>query len=149
MHLKILSWNCQSFSTPKLDALKNFLNDCANPNSFHLILLQETWLNSKREISLPHYKCVRKDRQNGDNLRSHGGVLVFVRRDINFKAATFSNLNLMDSVFIEVETGIFPIIFGSVYSLSRMSRKDSKSDFEKLLSRGDPFVLAGDFNAKH
>lgn len=148
MNIKVLSWNCQSLNTTKLYSLKNFLNDTSNPNSYHLIFLQETWLNASIKISLPHYNCVRKDR-NKQSQYPHGGVIIFVRKDINYKTVAFCNLDFMEAVFVEIDTGIFPIKFGSVYSTSKMSRKNSKSDFIKLLSRNGPFVLAGDFNAKH
>lgn len=146
MHLQILSWNCQSLSN-KLFELNNFIN---NPNfpTPHVILLQETWLNNKQTINIKNYKTVRKDR-NSQSRYPHGGVAIFVHQNIEFKSVKFVNLKHIEGVFISVDTGSFPIVIGSIYSSSSLSRDEAKCDIRNLLSQKGPFLIAGDWNAKH
>jgi len=129
--------------------LKNFLNDNNNPNSFHLILLQETWLNQKVHISLPGYNCLRQDRESNPGSRyPHGGVLIFIRKEIEYKRVKFANTEFAESVFVKIDTGSFSLTIGSVYCASTLSQKQFRSDLHKLLSQRGPYLLAGDWNAK-
>lgn len=145
MRLKILSWNAQSFRNKKSDFL-NFINE----NTFHIILLQETWLNEKVDLSIPNFSCLRKDRVNTTNSRNpHGGVLIFVHNSINAKSVQFCHLNFVESVFIRIQVSSFAVTIGSIYSSAALTRAQSAKDLSKLISQPEPFILAGDFNAKH
>lgn len=110
-------------------------------------MLQETWLNLKQSVEIKNFVCVRSDRTS-DSRHPHGGVAIFIQKDIPFKRVKFCNTQNVEGVFISVDSGAFPIIFGSVYSSSSLSRKEAKSDLMNILSQPGPFVLAGDWNAK-
>lgn len=85
MQLKILSWNAQSIRN-KSD-LFNHLQSETIP--YHLILIQETWLNPKVDFKYPSlYTCLRKDRTNNKKKNSqcpHLGVLILILKSLAFK----------------------------------------------------------------
>lgn len=146
MSLKILSWNCQS-AQGKILELKRFIST----NNFHVIFLQETWLNPKissNVIKIPNYACERVDRQS-DSRYPHGGVLAFIHCSIKYRKINFANLFHTESLFIEVTVDNKVYTIGTVYSSSSLSISESRSDFVTLLSRPGPFIITGDWNARH
>lgn len=143
MSLKILSWNSRSIKG-KLVELRHHLNS----NFYHVILIQETWLNASNAIEIPKYTCLRKDRVSNSR-HPHGGVLIFVHSSVPFKAINFAKTEFSDSIFIRIFSDTQDIIVGSIYCSPLRKCAERKSDYQKLLSRPGPFVLAGDFNAKH
>lgn len=145
MSLNIISWNAQSFQN-KIFEFRNYLNSLKKP--LHIILIQETWLTSSISIELAGYTCIRADRPTS-NARAHGGVLIFIANNIRFKRVNFTNLELTEGIFIEIYLSQFTFKLGCVYSSSGLSRHDAKLDYKRLLSKPGPFLLAGDFNAKH
>jgi hypothetical protein len=142
MNLKVLSWNCRSLQS-KLQELKEFLQN----NFHHIILLQETWLNSKVNIEFPHYTALRKDRVSSSRC-PHGGVLILVHNSLSFRATTFTNLEHSEAIFIRLLLNNSEIVVGSFYC-SPLTPPDLRiADYKKLFSRNGPFIIAGDFNAK-
>ena len=148
MNLRIFSWNARSIrknlTNNKFFELKFHLQS----NFYHLILIQETWLDQNCSISLPGYSCVRHDHVSLTK-HPHGGVLIFIHKSVPFRKINFVNLKYSDAVFIRVSFGFHDVIVGSVYSSPSLKTEERKADFVKLLSRPGPFFLAGDFNAKH
>jgi exonuclease III len=142
MNLKVLSWNCRSLQS-KLAELKEFLKN----NFYHLILLQETWLNSKINIHFPNYTAVRKDRDSSSRC-PHGGVLILVHESLSFRATSFTNLENSEANFIRLLLDDREIVVGSFYCSPKTSPNLRIADYKKLFSRNGPFVIAGDFNAK-
>jgi hypothetical protein len=142
MNLKVLSWNCRSLQG-KLMELKEFLKN----NFHHLILLQETWLNSKVIIQIPQYVAVRKDRASSSRC-PHGGVLIFVHETLRFRATNFTQLENSEANFIRLFLDNREIVVGSFYCSPLTSANLRIADYKKLFSRNGPFVIAGDFNAK-
>lgn len=143
MSLKILSWNARSIQG-KLIELKHHLNS----NFYHVILIQETWLNPNISLNIKDFTCLRKDRISQSRY-PHGGVLIFVHSSVPFKRINFVNTDFSDSVFIRVLSGSHDLVIGSIYSSPLLKCAERKSDYGKLLSRPGSFVLGGDFNAKH
>ena len=145
MLLRILSWNCQSIRG-KISELANYLEN----NFFHVILIQETWLNESIHINLRNFICIRKDRPLKANSKmSHGGVLIFIRQNIDFKVIKFPSSDLIESLFIKISVDSRNIIIGSIYNPSSLSVKESKENLFKICSASGNFIMAGDFNAKH
>lgn len=142
MKLNVFSWNARSIQG-KLIELRNHLNS----NFYHIILLQETWLNPKVSFNIPHYTCIRKDRES-ESRYPHGGVLILVHRSVTFKETKFAKLKFSEAIFIRVFSGTRELIIGTVYVSPSLSCAERKFDYEKLVSRPGPFVIAGDFNAK-
>lgn len=100
--------------------------------------------------NLRDYTCLRKDRSFNVNSRNpHGGVLFFVHDSLNFKQTAFCQLEFIEAIFIRLSIGAFSFTLGCIYSPSSLSAPQAKHDAQKLLSLPGPFVLAGDFNAKH
>jgi hypothetical protein len=142
MNLKVLSWNCRSLQS-KLAELKEFLQN----NFHHIILLQETWLNSKLDIHFSHYVVVRKDRISSSRC-PHGGVLILIHESLSFRLTTLTNLENSEANFIRLLLDDRDIVIGSFYCSPKTSPNLRITDYKKLLSRNGPFVIAGDFNAK-
>jgi hypothetical protein len=144
MNLKVLSWNCRSLQG-KLQELKEFLQN----NFYHIILLQETWLNHKVEIHIPQYTAVRKDRSTSLSDKPHGGVLILIHESLSFKATNFTNLENSEANFVRLLLDDREVVVGSFYCSPRTNPDLRIADYKKLFSRNGPFVIAGDFNAKH
>jgi Reverse transcriptase (RNA-dependent DNA polymerase)/Endonuclease-reverse transcriptase len=143
MDIKLLSWNCQSLQN-KLYEMKNFMND----KLFHIIALQETWLNANNSFTFPNYNFVRSDRKSNSR-NPHGGVALLVSKDIHFKVVKPVTLSSIEAIFINVTSGAFTFTLGSIYSPSSLKRSEAKEDLEKIFSIRGPLVLMGDWNAKH
>lgn len=148
MNLSILSWNARSIKVNPTNNKLLILRHHLQSNFYHLILIQETWLDSNCNIFIPNYTCIRKDHIS-PNKHANGGVLIFVHSSISFEKVNFVNSLHSDAVFVRVSVGNRNIIIGSIYSSPSLSCLKRKSDYEKLLSRPGPFIFAGDFNAKH
>jgi exonuclease III len=148
MNLRFLSWNARSIrntiTNNKFFELRNHLES----NFYHLILIQETWLDSKSKVELPNYSCIRKDH-NSINKHPHGGVLIFVHKSVVFREIVFCKNEVIDSVFVEISTGTSIFVVGCVYVSPSIDTDSRKKEITKLLSCPGPFILAGDFNAKH
>jgi hypothetical protein len=150
MSIKILSWNAQSLCNDKnVISLKTFLSQ----NFYHVVLLQETWLNDSKIISIPGYDIIRKDRPNPNNLKTvHGGVAILVHRSFNAKSIRFCETNFIDSVFLQIVLHDQSVTLGSIYASSNNKTLNSdqfRLEAEKLLSRPGAFMLVGDWNSKH
>lgn len=143
MNLKVLSWNCQSAQGKIIELRRLLETQC-----FHLILLQETWLNPKVQIKIPNFTCLRNDRPSITQY-PHGGVLIFVHESINYKVVEFAKLDFIEAIFIRIAVDAFSFTIGSIYNSSSLSITQSRGDLTKLLSRSGPTILAGDFNSKH
>ena len=147
MRLKILSFNCQS-AQGKVVELSQFLEK----KFFHIVLLQETWLNSKVSFKIPNYLCLRQDRETNSRY-PHGGVAILVHNSLknNYNRVKFVDLDFVESIFIQISINSFTFTIGSIYASSspKIKAEEMRKDLEKLFSRPGPFVLAGDYNAKH
>lgn len=143
MKIKALSWNAQSIQG-KIPEIKRFLNT----NLVHVILIQETWLNPNVTFNIPNYTCVRNDRPSNSRY-PHGGVAILVHFSIQFKVINFCKLSSTEAVFIQMKINNRDTIIGSVYCSSSLTLAEYKKDVEKLITKPGPFILAGDWNAKH
>lgn len=143
MQLRIMTWNCQSFRN-KIPELSQFLKD----NFFHVILIQESWLNTKVSFKIPNFISVRKDRA-ANSQNPHGGVMILIHESIKYQVVNFCNVNSIESIFIKIFVDSRHFTIGSVYSPSSLTKAQAKFDLAKLLALPGPVILAGDFNAKH
>lgn len=143
MCIKVLSWNIQSFRSKKSELL-TFLQN----NLFHIVLLQETWLNEKVLITIPNYECFRNDR-NANSRNPHGGVMICIHKSLAIKRIFSKNLQHIESIFAELAIGQRLITIGSVYNSSALTPKQSHDDLKKLFSLPGTLILGGDWNAKH
>ena len=139
----------------KLAEIKHIIS-VDNPS---IVSLSETWLADSvnpDKIKLENYTPLplRKDRN-----RNGGGVIVYIREDINFKSLDDCQRKNHDSIWISV---IHPrdnkkSIFGIFYRTPTMTAKDLDAwmvDFDSSIStaKTHPYQslnLIGDFNAKN
>lgn len=143
MSLNVLSWNIQSFRSKKSEFV-TFLQN----NFFHVILLQETWLNDKVQFSIPNYTCLRNDRPSNSQ-NPHGGVMICVHKSLHISRVFTKKLPFIEAIFAELSSGARKITIGSVYNSSALTTSQSRDDLYSLLSVTGPLVMAGDWNAKH
>ena len=146
MKLKIMSWNSHSLKNREQE-LSLFLDK----HKFHIVLLQETWLNAKVSIQIPNFIFFRKDREKVSRY-PHGGVGILVHTSLRNRVnrVKFVELNSFESIFVEISTNSFTFIVGSIYAPTKdITTAESKSNLEKLFWRPGPFIIAGDFNARH
>jgi hypothetical protein len=145
MGLRIVTWNCHSARYKDVE-LSNFLKN----HFHHFVLLQETWLSPKVTFKIPGYVCLRQDRETFSQ-SSHGGVAILIHNSIASSCSRikFVELDIVESIFVQVSFPSFSFVLGSIYSPATCSAKNVKGDIQKLLTRPGPFVFAGDFNAKH
>ena len=73
--IKICHLNIQSI-VPKIDELKHFLAT----NSVSVCSVNETWLTKSKNLTIPNYNIVRKDRDS-----KGGGVLLLIHKSILFE----------------------------------------------------------------
>lgn len=133
-------WNAQSIANQlKQRELELFITN----EKIDIILLAETFLNSDNDFSLKNFYVYRNDRQ------SHaGGVAIAIRHDIEHKLLPTTNTVIIENISIEVNISNTPTIITSAYSPRYTT--DFKSDMLLLTSHvTTPFILLGDFNAKH
>lgn len=157
MPVNILSWNSQSLSN-KMFELKNFILNQPQQFQTKIILIQETWLNSNsKNISIPGFDCIRADRprdnsnHRGPNSHSqcpHGGVLIFISNKLDYRQISLPTFEAIEAVAIEIKVGAFSFKIGSIYAPT-CKQSVFKKDLNLLLSLRGPFILGGDFNAKH
>ena len=143
MSNNIIAWNCQSLKH-KIPELSRLIQK----NTYHVILLYETWLNEKIEIKIPNYNCYHKDRLTNSRY-PHGGVAILVHKSVNHAVVECCKLNHFEAIFIKIPCQTNYVIIASVYCPPSLNMTDFKKDFKKLMSIQGPIVLAGDFNAKH
>ena len=140
--LRILVWNCRSISNKTMELTKL----CPD---YDLVILTETWLNPRTQLSIPNFHIIRKDRQN----RNGGGVAILLKK--GFRWHTADNIICEDPnvelIAIEVTTNhVHPLTIVACYrppthnlTLNHWER------FIKTLCDKGSFLLAGDFNAAH
>jgi len=139
MLIKVLTWNCRALRN-KIPELSQFLIR----NFYHVVLIQETWLDEKVKIKIPNYVCLRKDRN-----AQGGGVCIFLHDSIHFNSFDFCHLESIESLFIKIFIDNRSFIIGSIYSSSSLTTTQLRTDYNKLFCRADALICAGDFNAKH
>jgi len=71
--LKLLQWNCRGYSNKSAEISK-IMND------YHIICLQETWLNPRCTTAFKNFCIFRNDRPPP---RSGGGTMVLCRKGLN------------------------------------------------------------------
>jgi len=145
----IRSWNSNGFQLSHRMCSANPMPD--------VVLVQESWLNSKRNSpKVQGYTVFRKDRTNGD---IGGGLLTFVRNiySVQLLNSIDQNQNQNDTgtevlrVVVAVEN--HHIVFSNIYRPpgTRGERYQSENILSACLQVPDSndfhHVLAGDFNA--
>ena len=117
--LNILSINAQSLDS-KYDELLLILNIAQSQNiRFHVICVQETWLNEMSDYSLvaiDGYKCIHQSKQA--ECSNHGGVITYVENKYEVDRLCIKNdSSLWENLFVSIKgTGHNKdVIVGNIY----------------------------------
>lgn len=143
-NLKIVIWNAQSISR-KLVEFYNFLSKF----DVDIITVSETWLKPDvKLLSHCNYSCYRLDRMTA----AHGGVAIFIKRNIKHQLVKQIRTKIIEVIGIEVECGNNQVItILSAYYLgsnTAVSLKGFRNDIRALTNKVQPYILCGDLNAK-
>jgi len=116
----------------------------------HVVLIQETWLNSSVEsVKVPNYNVLsRRDRATGDN---RGGIITLVRRDLD-TLVHVSNSESAERSWHLLHLDIGSVAIGNWYRSPNADQVQMSSLRQELAElKGDVigFLLVGDMNVHH
>ncbi|KAK2578869.1 hypothetical protein KPH14_001277, partial [Odynerus spinipes] len=107
-------------------------------NACDILLVTETWLSPSIVFSVPDYSVIRKDRAS-----RRGGVAIIINNSIKFSVARIrTDVELLVIQLFQPKLFIGVIYVTPGYILSRCN-------FDTILHCGSPFLIGGDWNAKH
>lgn len=114
-----------------------------------IVVATETWLksyHSNKSVELSVFDVIRNDRY----AKRSGGVIMYIRKSLNFKVLKLSDKVSSEFLFVEV---IFPdskILVGAYYKAPKVIELDVLKDVLLELSvLYDDILLLGDFNENH
>lgn len=140
--VNIVSHNIRGIATPEKRAeIDKFLSE----NNTHILLLQETFLNSKHAAWNDNYSIIRRDRD------SHGGgVAIYINKSIKFKTVQLKKFSCIETVAISIKVNCpcktTEVTIVNVY-ITKANRL-LKSELIELF-KIENVVICGDFNAIH
>lgn len=146
-NLKIIALNMNSLISHTKRAELSILIEKTNP---HIMLLSETKLNKKHKLSFRNYNLIRNDKEEGSV-----GTAILVKNNFDIEILTSKQTSSkLEYTAIKI-TGISvnkPLYVFSIYNNSQPN-PNIESDITQLVNmvpnRSFPFVIGGDFNAKH
>ena len=149
---KCLSLNVQSLNA-KIDQLRIQLENIhENGTSFDAILLQETWISNKSDLSmlqLEGYQLISQPYR----ITSHGGLAIYLKENLQYEILELDNVasEIYESQFIKVKVNNnVSITLGNLYRPPR-DNLDNYTQFRDQFNvvlqqlRGE-VVIGGDFN---
>lgn len=138
-NIKLMHWNAQSITDIcKQIELEKFLK----LRQIDILLLNETYLDSKTKLNIPGFKTYRQDR-----LTLGGGVAIAVKHDIKHcLLPTITNINI-ENLGIELLINNRKITLVSVYNPP--SNTSFKRDMKTITDKYREYIIFGDLNAKH
>lgn len=146
--LRVFLLNANSLvSHERRSYLKEFLDD----NRPDILLITETKLSSRHVVSFQGYNLIRTDRISSSP-NPGGGTSILIKNNLVFKEIPCRDLTSLEITIIELELDSGrKIVLCSVYHSRKLAPKISRIDLDKILAimNGRPFIIGGDFNAKH
>ena len=139
-NLRILSWNCNGIEA-KLSELATFIKN----HEIDIILLGETRLSVKHQLSLPNFYTYRTDRTPAPRKPTTGGTAILVRRNIVHQHIITKTS--IDSTTIQLKLNNNIVQISAVYKSPR--DKLQHQDLNALTNHNGPFIIAWDLNSKH
>lgn len=139
-NLRLIAWNANS-----LHDKINELEELAHRVKADAILVSETFLKaSDRDPKIRNFKVYRNDRAG-----IGGGTAIFIRQSLDHSVLTVPNLVNLEATAITIQTEAMGLVrFVAIYNSPK--RDLLERDLNTLSNMDDlPFILAGDFNAKH
>lgn len=101
-----------------------------------IFLLNEN--NTSKNIKCRGYYTIQ-------NFNNHSGVAILIKNNIQFSIIPTSNDTILA---IKIQTTLGPLIIATIYSPPRFNHINTIT-LNKLLDQNTPFIIIGDFNAKH
>lgn len=150
--LKIMALNTNSLVT---NCRRAELTSTLKRHSPHVMLLSETKLNHKHQLSFKGYKMTRVDRPNA---KRGGGTAILIRENIPHEEITHPSSRgntILEFAGIKVPTTTQnSLLIISVYATNSSKVKfiEELDNMCKELRLDDPnvfFIIAGDLNARH
>lgn len=139
----IIHWNSRSL-LPKIDQLKNFISKL--DESVDMLLFNETWLNSSKNLKLPGFIVIRRDSN-----RPHGGVAIAIRSKYKYKLintpSQYHFQNILITVYIDSTSFDILCVYAPPPPNGKFTIKLLKDSCSKLVSNN--YIIIGDFNAHH
>lgn len=130
---------------PKIDEFRS----CFEGTRLDIVVASETWLksyHSDKLVELSGFTAIRNDRY----AKRSGGVILYIRENLNYKLLKVSEKVSSEFLFIEV---IFPdckILVGAYYKAPKVRELDVFEDVLLELSVSyDDILLLGDFNENY
>lgn len=127
---------------PKIDEFRSIFDG----TRLDVVIASETWLKSyhaDKLVGLCGFVAVRSDR----HAKRSGGVIMYIREDLNYKVVKVSEKVSSEFLFVEL---IFPdskVLVGAYYKAPRVGELDVLEDvLLELTVRYDDVLLLGDFN---
>ncbi|XP_033229666.1 uncharacterized protein LOC117181211 [Belonocnema kinseyi] len=133
-NLIISHWNINGIAG-KCSELKQYVQD----RRLHIMMLNETKLNSERNIKITNFKCIRKDRNERG---TSGGVMIYVREGIRCHEVPLDT-KIIEAVAIKLENNL---VIVSAYKAPG-NKLDSR-DLNLIFQTGSKVFMYGDFNVK-
>ena len=141
MGLNILVWNCQGIR-PKRKELELYTKE----NEFHIVALNETFLNKKLNFKIPGYDTIRNDRSTGQR----GGVAFLVKHGLvinkGYRNSDFSIITSNEALAIILDLSNNQNI--SLATIYCPNGNHNLSLSQTINNLSDNVMFVADFNSK-
>lgn len=142
---KFAFWNARGLRH-KINETLNF----AKEHDIDIMAISETKLNENVNLrSDPTYKIERLDR---NSQHPGGGVAFLIKRNLKYELLPLINTKIIEALTIKIHADARPYIVTAIYYpglQDAVSLQNFKEDLSKLTASTLPFILMGDFNARH
>ena len=143
--MKLLSLNCQSFSTAKHDLL-----NLVETYEIDILCLSETWEKNNEKLSFKNWKVLSRPRLTNN----HGGVAICAKQSENFMIERLRNLerNDVEAVCVEIipKNGEKFVLIVSYIPPNKTDELKSLLEMVNDAHKSyNNVVWTGDFNAKN
>ena len=131
----------------------DYFNSLIQTSEFpHLLMITETWFNSKSLKNIPHYSLFNKDREQVVG----GGVAIYVRDDLEASEVSEDGLvqTTGEEIWCKVKTGVDSILIGCIYRPPYSNHETAEEIFNNIAlakklvenKKYTGLLIAGDFN---
>ena len=115
--------------------------------NYDIVLLSETFLKSVDIICFSNFRTIRCDRANDTG---YGGVLILIKKTLDFEEFEIKNYKKIESAFVELnDPQGRKLRLRVVYNPPNCDQEvfsELTDLFSKVLSDKTPCILVGDFN---
>lgn len=144
-NLSIITWNARGIRNKHTELFQFLINQ-----NIDICLVTETWLKPDISINHQEYFIYRNDRSHARG----GGVAILLRKNISHQPLPVIDTNLIENIGVKIFTDFgsinvhccyFP---GGIAGIDGIRKTLFATDLHKL-TRGEKYILGGDFNCRH